>query len=181
MVPWSPHQTSKMRPYLGLVVCPYGSSLHKPVLPFCWVQTIFIRRLCSPTMFRLTRPDVSTVRIRWSSYCSCGHLSKKAPTTGQCTFGVAQEPAARGRVEGTFLMRNKLAETQEKAWVCYSIRAWRGLHYNEKYASKLERQLARKRQHGRAPPAPLEGHKSAHQDVNPFAVRCGQRWESVSR
>jgi|SRR6267142_1533553 len=33
----------------------------------CWVQTIFVRRLCSPTMFRLTRPGVSTVRILWSS------------------------------------------------------------------------------------------------------------------
>jgi hypothetical protein len=95
--------------------------------------------------------------------------------------GVAQEATAKGRAEGMFLMWNKFAETQGQVWVCYSIRAWRGLRYNETYASKLERQLARKREHERAPPALLEGHKSAHQNVNPFAVRGSRRWESVLR
>ncbi len=60
---------------------------------------------------------------------------------------------------------------------CYSIRAWRALHYNEKYASKLERKLARRREHQRAPPAPPVETKSIHQNVNPFSVRCIMRWE----
>ncbi|KAI9511530.1 programmed cell death protein 2 [Russula earlei] len=51
-----------------------------------------------------------------------------------------------------------------------SIRAWRGLRYNEKYASTLERKLAGKRYSERAPTAPLEGDKFSHQDVNPFAM-----------
>jgi len=53
-----------------------------------------------------------------------------------------------------------------------SIRAWRGLRYNETYAPKLERKLARKRVHERSPLAPLEGHKSMHQTakINPFAM-----------
>jgi pre-rRNA-processing protein TSR4 len=58
---------------------------------------------------------------------------------------------------------------------CYSIRAWRGLRYNEKYASKLERKLAKRREHQRAPSAPVET-KSIHQNVNPFSVRCVPRW-----
>jgi len=54
--------------------------------------------------------------------------------------------------------------------VCYSIRAWRGLRYNDKYASKLERKLAEKRDHARPAASPLEGDKSTHQNVNPFAM-----------
>jgi len=54
-----------------------------------------------------------------------------------------------------------------------SIRAWRGLRYNEKYASKLERKLARKRDHKRPPASPLEGDKHIHQNVNPFAMSTG--------
>jgi len=65
--------------------------------------------------------------------------------------------------------------------VCYSIRAWRGLRYNEKYASKLERKLARKRDHERPPASPLEGDKYIHQNVNPFAVRLWPTLVSVSR
>ncbi len=76
-----------------------------------------------------------------------------------------------------FLIRNGLAEAKGTVRVCCSIRAWRGLRYNEKYASKLERKLARKRDHERAPPAPSEGLKSTHQSVNPFAVRRDSRWE----
>jgi hypothetical protein len=110
-----------------------------------------------------------------------GTFRRKPLRQGSIPLGLRKNQLPEEERKVRSLMRNKLAEIQEKAWVCYSIRAWRGLRYNEKYASKLERQLARKRKHGRAPPAPLEGHKSAHQDVNPFAVRCGQRWESVSR
>lgn len=75
-----------------------------------------------------------------------------------------------------FLIQDKMAKTKGKHVVCHSIRAWRGLRYNEKYASKLERKLALRREHQRAQPAPFEGPKSAHQNVNPFSVRCGQRW-----
>ncbi|KAF8498705.1 programmed cell death protein 2 [Russula emetica] len=47
-----------------------------------------------------------------------------------------------------------------------SIRAWRGLRYDEKYASKLER---KRKEHQRAPPAPVEA-KPTHQNVNPFSM-----------
>ena len=56
----------------------------------------------------------------------------------------------------------------------YSILAWRALRYNEKYASKLERQLARREEHQRAAPAPVKT-KPTHQNVNPFSVRCVPR------
>lgn len=59
--------------------------------------------------------------------------------------------------------------------VLYSVRAWRGLRYNEKYASKLERKLAKRREHQRASPAPVEA-KPTHQNVNPFSVRYVPRW-----
>ncbi|KAI0305953.1 programmed cell death protein 2 [Multifurca ochricompacta] len=48
-----------------------------------------------------------------------------------------------------------------------SVRAWRGLRFNKKYASKLERKLT---EHEREQSARSQGHKSVHQDVNPFAV-----------
>ena len=79
-------------------------------------------------------------------------------------------------------VRNKLAAVTKGKHACaHSIRAWRGLRYNEKYASKLERKLARKQERDRAPKALLEGHNNAHQSVNPFAVRCGPQWQSVFR
>jgi hypothetical protein len=57
---------------------------------------------------------------------------------------------------------------------CYSIRAWRALRYNEKYASKLEHKLAKRRENQRVPPAPVEA-KPTHQNANPFSVRCVPR------
>jgi hypothetical protein len=92
MVPWSPHQTLKMRPYLGLVVYP----------------------LYSPKKSRLTRAVVGTVRIPWSSWCNCGHPLKIALTTGLYMLGAAQEVAARGRAAGMFLIQNKPAKDQRK-------------------------------------------------------------------
>ena len=74
------------------------------------------------------------------------------------------------------LTQHKIPKTEGNHVVCYSIRAWRGLRYNAKYASKLERKLARRREHQRAPPAPSEGAKSMHQSVNPFSVRCDLLW-----
>src|SRR5882757_7202840 len=127
-------------------------------------------RLCSPPKSRLSRAIVSTVRIPWNSWCNCGHPLKIALTTGPCMCGAAQEAAARGRAAGMFLMQ--LAKANGKHVDCYSIRAWRGLRYNEKYALKLERK--------RAQLAPFEGLKSTHQSVNPFSVRCGQRWRSFA-
>ena len=64
-----------------------------------------------------------------------------------------------------------LVPRKETNAIWYSIRAWRGLRYNESYASKLERKLAQKREHESARPTQLEGHDPAHQGVNPFAVR----------
>ncbi|KAI9464561.1 programmed cell death protein 2 [Lactarius psammicola] len=49
-----------------------------------------------------------------------------------------------------------------------SVRAWRGLRYNEDYAFKLERKFARKRLHGAAQ-SELDAH-TTYQTVNPFAM-----------
>ncbi|KAI0272649.1 programmed cell death protein 2 [Gloeopeniophorella convolvens] len=51
-----------------------------------------------------------------------------------------------------------------------SIRAWRGLRYNEEYAAKLEQALAKKRECEQAKPAQLDESKSGHQNTNPFAM-----------
>jgi hypothetical protein len=133
-------------------------------------------RLCFRTKSRLTQVVVSTVRTQWSSWCSCGHLLKIALTIGPYTCGAAQEAPARRRAGGKHLIQNKLAKGQWRSMWCYSIRAWRGLRYNEKYASKLERKLAKRREHQRAPPAPVEVMPT-HQNVNPFSVRCVPGWK----
>ncbi|KAH9072183.1 programmed cell death protein 2, partial [Lactarius deliciosus] len=49
-----------------------------------------------------------------------------------------------------------------------SVRAWRGLRYNEDYASKLERKFSRKRPHG-AVQSELDA-RTTYQSVNPFAM-----------
>jgi len=49
-----------------------------------------------------------------------------------------------------------------------SVRAWRGLRYNEDYALKLERKFARKRPHGAAQ-SELDVRNN-HQAINPFAM-----------
>jgi len=93
-VPWSPHQTSETRPYLGSVVCP----------------------LCFPPKFRLTRVAVGIVRTRWNFWCNCGHPLKTAHMTGPCTSGAAQEVTAKGKAEGMFLLWNKLAQAKGKPY-----------------------------------------------------------------
>ncbi|KAI0255790.1 programmed cell death protein 2 [Lactifluus subvellereus] len=60
-----------------------------------------------------------------------------------------------------------------------SVRAWRGLRYNESYASKLERKLAQKREHEQTRPQQSEGHAPAHQSVNPFAVLINQMFTKM--
>ncbi|KAF8271612.1 programmed cell death protein 2 [Lactarius quietus] len=49
-----------------------------------------------------------------------------------------------------------------------SVRAWRSLRYNEDYALKIERKVAKKRPHG-APQSELDAY-AKHQAVNPFAM-----------
>ena len=53
-----------------------------------------------------------------------------------------------------------------------SVRAWRGLRHNEKYAAKLEIKLAKKRERERAKAEALakEAEKKAAAKVNPFSV-----------
>jgi hypothetical protein len=54
----------------------------------------------------------------------------------------------------------------------FSVRAWRGLRFNEDYALKLERKLVLNREHVRAQSKRFEGPEPLHQNVNPFAVCC---------
>jgi pre-rRNA-processing protein TSR4 len=57
--------------------------------------------------------------------------------------------------------------------IWFSVRAWRGLRYNEDYALKLERKLVLKQEHVQAQSKWVDGREPAHQSVNnPFAVRC---------
>jgi hypothetical protein len=77
--------------------------------------------------------------------------------------------------EVSTLYRIIIQRPMEDHVMLYSIRAWRSLRYNEKYASKLERKLAKRREHQRASLAPVETNP-AHQNVNPFSVRYVPRW-----
>ena len=53
-----------------------------------------------------------------------------------------------------------------------SVRAWRGLRFNEKYAKKLEAKLARKKQkeEEKEQVEKARQEKEAAQKVNPFSV-----------
>ena len=50
-----------------------------------------------------------------------------------------------------------------------SVRAWRGLRFNAKYAEKLERKLAAKKEKEKEKAAALA--KSKETKTNPFSVR----------
>lgn len=54
----------------------------------------------------------------------------------------------------------------------HSVKAWRGLRYNQDYALKLERKSAGKRPRG-ATQSELDA-RNKHQAVNPFAVRSSE-------
>lgn len=54
-----------------------------------------------------------------------------------------------------------------------SVRAWRGLRFNEKYAAKLEKKLARKREVEavKTHALTLSEQKKTEAKINPFSVR----------
>jgi pre-rRNA-processing protein TSR4 len=65
-----------------------------------------------------------------------------------------------------------LVSAKKTDGIWYSVRAWRGLRYNEDYASKLKRKLSLKREHEQVQSTQYEGPDPPHQNVNPFSVRC---------
>ena len=53
-----------------------------------------------------------------------------------------------------------------------SVRAWRGLRYNEKYAAKLKKKLEQKQERQKAKAKAAEAEKLPR--INPFLVSMGK-------
>lgn len=57
-----------------------------------------------------------------------------------------------------------------------SVRAWRGLRFNDQYAVKLEKKLVKKQAQAQAKADAAEAERSKNASKsNPFSVRCSPR------
>ena len=111
--------------------------------------------------------------IQWNSLSKCGALSKTAPWIAPSISGDVQGPAAKAKTEGK-LSHDACTTSQILPPISTSIRAWRGLRFNAKYAAKLEQKLARKREREKAKADALAAEaaqKQAAVKSNPFSVR----------
>jgi hypothetical protein len=91
-------------------------------------------------------------------------------------FGDVHKDRAKKRTEGEWLVYRSLPVIYI-VLMSNSVRAWRGLRFNEKYAAKLEKKSAKKRAQEKAK-AEVEAVKNKIATMsNPFSVRkCSISW-----
>lgn len=108
-------------------------------------HSMYCRRLFFlPTSLLYLPPNAKSVHSLWSFWSRCGVHLRTVPWIALCMSGVARTPAVSEKMAGMC----QLGEMHlvVSCYVCFSVRAWRGLRFNEKYAAKLQTQLARKRE-----------------------------------
>lgn len=126
-----------------------------------------------------TRP-VKTALSPWNFSSKYGVQLKTAPTTEHSSYGLVPTPLVNVNREGTRpfqpspCSRSTLETNNGRADpIPPSVRAWRELRFNKKYAEKLEKKLARRKekevQHAKA--AAEAAAKKSQAKANPFAVR----------
>ncbi len=87
-------------------------------------------------------------------------------------FGVVHKVAVKRKMEGVYY--NNCGVMPSRYFNSFSIRAWRGLRYNEKYAAKLEKKLAKQQEQKKAKTeaAAAEEASKTSPKPNPFSVRA---------
>lgn len=124
-----------------------------------------------PPIRLLRMQHATSARNRWSCSSRSGARLKRAQTIVYSTCGLAPTDHVSGRKAGT--SRSAQSTRFPEADRHRSVRAWRELRFNKKYAEKLERKLARRKakELEEAKAAATEAAKKAQPKSNPFAVR----------
>ena len=121
----------------------------------------------------ILRRSARYAAIPWNFSPRCGVLLKIARWTERSICGGAPEPGVRARNPRTsdwpvLRLVTDSSTVTLCALVFQSVRAWRGLRYNERYASQLEKKRERERQREQET-AEAERKKVAAK-ANPFSV-----------
>ena len=98
--------------------------------------------------------------------------------TGHCSSGAAEMISASARKEGQ--SRFFIHGCRHSLITSHSLRAWRELRYNRKYAEKLEKKLARlKEKEVQQTKAATDATEKTSLQSNPFAVSLPIIWPSL--
>lgn len=99
--------------------------------------------------------------------------------TGRCTYGDARGACVRNWMGGMYYFIVRCTWPHPRV---ASIRAWRALRYNEKYAAKLERRKAKEleKEQAKAKAATEEAKMRSTVKHNPFSVRTIVRFPARS-
>lgn len=124
-------------------------------------------------MNRLSLPLIANCVLNpWSFWFRCGAPLKIAQWIALSIYGDVQRALVKGNKGGKSCGCDlcKYIGMPSADGFMVSVRAWRGLRYNDKYAAKLEKKLARKREREQAKADAETQRKKQASQPNPFAV-----------